>query len=47
MIKHKFPYYLNETSSALESEMVREIISMTKCSIMTAKNIIAMVKESK
>jgi len=40
-------YSDNEQFYASEGEIVREIISLTKCNAGTAKKIIAMVKKSK
>jgi len=43
------PYHHSEDEPfyASEGEIIREIISLTKCNARTAKKIIAMVKKSK
>ena len=46
MIKYRFPYYLNDTCES-DGEIVREIMSMTKCNVRTAKKIVSLVEEAK
>jgi len=47
MNHYKDPYYYRPDEPTFDGEIIREIMSMTKCNIRTAKKIVSLVEEAK